>query len=136
MHSCREKDCCIQFQCEIASDQYYTTEILPEKYVNIYNTYKLAKIQGGKIGLDSLVKDTLILKFCPFGIVNQLSKYDSIEIGKIELISVEKDFLKVNIHLPKLFSSDLEKQIYPLSHDSLWIRSDCCDRFDYLFIKY
>jgi len=127
---------------EILSTKYYSTDIIPEKYQEIYGVWKVVGTSGGFAG-NGFEKDfdfLLLKKNGIFGIV----RHDTlIAYGKLTLLPETEqnstiglycnfDFdLSANIQL----INDPEKYLQLTGKDTLNMNAPCCDRYNIHFVR-
>ena len=140
--SCKTEDLILKALEEIPQTKYYSTDIIPDQYSNIYGTWKMADTSGGIIGKGYKKDfDKLVLKKNGiFGIVRNDSL---ISYGKLTLLPIidmgiqyklfcRFDFEKmVNIQL----YHDVEKYIQLITKDSLNLVAPCCDRYNFHLVR-
>ncbi|MEP7196067.1 MAG: hypothetical protein ABI851_06065 [Saprospiraceae bacterium] len=136
--SCKKESSISPLTCNNYSQTlYYSNEIFPSKYLNVYGDWKLIRFSGGIQGHDSVVSKNYKINICKYGMIRLVKDLHETNIGKIEIISETPSYLDVRFKFDKIdsffFYGDDEKQINQVSHDSMWINSDCCDRYNYLF---
>lgn len=115
--------------------KYYHSEILPNGYQDIYGSWELIQTTGGITGYGFGTKD-LSIRMCPFGIFRLYKKGIEINHAKMEFISTNADNISVNFQFDKqdtVIGLAAPTYIFVPKNDSLWFKSPCCDRYDYLF---
>jgi len=136
--SCKEVNS-VKFHLDfIDSHTYYSEEIIPDDYLNIYGKWKLYKVSGGIHGTGH-EPDYEYLEMKSFGIYGLIRNDNIFEYGKIKLDTFDmstNDFLQVRF-IPDYttrVSTDIypsEKYLYLKGTDSLDLISPCCDLYNY-----
>ncbi len=121
------------------SSIYYTSEIIPKDYKNIYGKWHLYKISGGFSGA-GYEPDYDYLEIKSIGIYGLIKNDILFETGKIELYTFDlnaTEFLQIKLVPENTESgssmSPPEKYIELKGADSLNIISPCCDMYSYYY---
>jgi hypothetical protein len=134
-----ERDDTVYFLEAFNDNKYYSDEIIPKDYQQIYGKWKLTGISGGFHG-SGYEPDFDFLEIRSIGIYG-LIRHDSIfEYGRIEVDTF--DIGSVNL-LKIILNPDYYKGSHPyffppekyvdISRDSLALYSPCCDMFNFHF---
>jgi len=122
----------------IKSDKYYSNEIIPTEFQNIYGKWKLYKISGGFSGA-GYEPDYDYLEIKRVGIYGLIRSNHLFEYGKIELYKFDNDtpgFLQIRL-IPDPYveiNSSMfppEKYLELRGKDTLNLYSPCCDMYNY-----
>jgi hypothetical protein len=135
--SCRTEDISLKALDDIPQTKYYTADIMPDSFKNVYGSWKVAKTSGGfnGIGYKNDFDYLLIKKNAIFGIIRNDSL---IAFGKI-ILTQDKQGLISEFVAEK--SSNIElcgdnmKYMQLINSDSLILFAPCCDRYNIHFIR-
>ncbi len=118
------------------ANRYYSVDIVPTQFTELYNNWKLVEISGGfsgngyKANFDNIV-------FKQNGIYSITNGDTLKEFGKINIVD-QSNGLTISL-IPDSLSGtvlfDSEKQIDLTHRDTLILNAPCCDRYNYMFIK-
>jgi len=122
---------------ELEINEYYSSEIFNDDFLNIYGKWELYDVTGGIHG-EGHDRNFDILRIKKYGIYAFTKNNTTLEYGKIEIDKQTNDFLKITF-VPhsgsEIFMYDSEKNIEFYGMDTLFISSPCCDRYNYHFIR-
>lgn len=116
---------------DFSSDKYYSTEIIPNEFLDIYGTWKfLGTYGGGRASINPTTEDQY-LKIQPYGIYAVISGDTLREFGKIEPAIGSDDsssFISINFIHDTTFNSQnyflsIKNLLYLNSSDTLGILS-------------
>lgn len=134
-----DKDCNVEdpLLLTLDMDEYYENEIFNETFMEFYGNWKLYEISGGIHGQgEGLSFDFLIVQ--QYGIYAFVKDGQILEYGKIEIDEQTSETLNI-IFVPDddsdVFMFDTEKIVEFQDDNSLILRSPCCDRYNYHFIR-
>ncbi len=122
----------------IKSDKYYSKEIIPTDFLNIYGKWKLYDISCGFSG-SGYEPDYDYLKIKSIGIYGLVRNNQLFEYGKIELYTFDNNtlgFLQIRLIPDSLVGKKSnmyphEKYIELRGNDLLNLFSPCCDLYNY-----
>lgn len=139
LFSCEQEDD-IKFHLDsINSNIYYSEEVIPLEYQNIYGKWKLYEVSGGFSGIGH-EPDFDYMEIKSRGIYGLIKNDTLFEYGKIERDSFgnNNDFLQVKL-IPDYhresnpYMTPPEKYLDLKAVDSLNLISPCCDMYNYHF---
>lgn len=140
--SCKTENISLKLLDEVTNTKYYSSDIVPESYKNIYGVWKVAGTSGGITGKGYTKDfDYLILKQnAIFGIVRNDSL---ITFGKLTLLSdntmspVFRLFCKFDFEkeIKLELYADAEKYFNLTGKDTLNLVAPCCDRYNIHFVR-
>ena len=121
----------------IQETKYYSNDIMPESYRNVYGSWKVEKTSGGLIGIGYNTDfDYLLLK--KNGIFGIIRNDSLIAFGKI-ILSQDKQGLLSEFNAEKSAKIELcgdnLKYIQLINNDSLILYAPCCDRYNTHFSR-
>jgi hypothetical protein len=124
---------------EIASNKYYESEIIPDKYSDFYGKWKATSMSGGLTG-SVLKPDFDFLLIRQFGIYEIIQNEQVVEYGKIELSNfdpksplLQVQFLAYSTKTSEYPASWSHKYVELKGVDKLNLVSSCCDGFNHQF---
>lgn len=122
---------------DISTEEYYSSDILPDSLQNLYGSWDLKWTSGGFSGHGN-GKEFDYMVFKRNGIFGIIKDESLIAYGKVTLIKRERktslNFISVksaNIDLCR----DPEKYIQFISNDTLNLIAPCCDRFNIHLVR-
>jgi hypothetical protein len=121
----------------ISENRYYSQDVFPPQYADLYGIWKLNLVSGGFTGSNQdLAFDYLILK--QNGIYCVVDNNMVMEFGKM-VISNQLDECMLTEFVPdslsKSYVGDFEKCIDLSRKDTLMLHAPCCDRFDFVLSR-
>jgi len=140
MLSCDKEDIRL-FLNAIDPQTFYSEEVIPEEYQNIYGKWSLYDITGGFIGTGHEPNhDYLEIK--SIGIYGIVRNDSLLEFGKIKLDTFDTrttEYLQIRL-VPESseepFFYPQEKYIQLNESGKMVLRSPCCDMYDYHYEKF
>lgn len=136
--SCEEDSNETSYLSSIDSDKYYSNEIIPLDYQQIYGKWRLYEVSGGISGT-GYEPDYDYLEIKKFGIYGLIRDGRLFEYGKIELDTFDintEAYLQVKL-IPDYYvgrnpnMDTPEKYVDLKGTDSLNLISPCCDLYNY-----
>ena len=139
---CRTETISLKPLDAILSTKYYSTDIIPEDYQEIYGVWKVVGTSGGFAG-NGFEKDfdfLLLKKNGIFGIV----RHDTlIAYGKLTLLPQTEQNSTLGLYCNFEFdqnaniqlNNDTEKYIQLAGKDTLNLIAPCCDRYNIHFVR-
>ena len=121
----------------IPTNKYYSSDIMPDIYKNIYGNWKVIGSSGGFAGRGYKI-DFDFLVFKANGIFGIIRNDSLIAFGNMILSSNEHSLLckfdfdksaKIQLYY------DSEKYIQFINNDTLNLNAPCCDRYNIHFIR-
>ncbi len=140
--SCEKDDNIKLYLDSIDSNKYYSSEIIPTDYLNIYGKWRLFQVSGGFSGTGH-EPDYDYLEIKSFGIYGLIKNDTLFEYGKIELANFDtktEGYLQIKL-IPEFLDgknprmSPSEKYVELVGSDSLNLLSPCCDWYNYHYKK-
>jgi hypothetical protein len=138
LSSC-EKDEIVYYLDSFNENKYYTDEIIPKEFQEIYGKWKLIGISGGFFG-SGYEPDFDFMEIRSIGIYGLIRNDSIFEYGRIELDTFDinsTDILQIKIKPDYYF--ELHPYFFPsekyieIRGDRLALNSPCCDMYNYHF---
>lgn len=121
----------------LTKNEYYNFEIFNDYFLDIYGKWELYEVTGGIHG-EGHDLNFDILEIKEYGIYAFLRNDTILEFGKIKIDEQTNESLIITFKPDidsEIFMYDSEKNIDLYGMDTLYLRSPCCDRYNYYFIR-
>lgn len=139
---CKTEDLYINKLDFISVDKYYSSDIIPDSFKDIYGIWKVSGTSGG-FGGSGFGKDFDYLILKPNAIFGIVRNDSLIGYGKLNLLptipTIYINALNCEFNFEKSasieLSTDNEKYIQLIGKDSMDLISLCCDRYNYHLVR-
>jgi photosystem II stability/assembly factor-like uncharacterized protein len=119
----------------LSQNHYYSNEIFPQKYLDIYNRWVLTGISGGFTG-QGYKPDFDYMEIEKYGIYKLYRNDSLLHYGKIKIENESSDRLLISFirdtSIGNISFYDMIKYV-TVSDSSLGLGAPCCDRYNYSF---